>query len=632
MTKLVSIFAIFLALVGLSAIFSPIILAQPDEDRKFLLMYFKEEELVVESPTRGRKSLTQVAENITVVTADDIKLMNAHTVADVLNGVTGLQVFMSGGPGSSSLANIQGSENKHVAMFMDGIPLNNLGDNVTEIGALSVQNIEKIEIIKGPASSAWGSALGGVVNIITKSGSPERSGSIVSSSYGAKNTADIRMETSGKEKRFGFYVTAGRLETDDFSVHNDFSGNNAYAKLTYELSANSTIGFTIGYDKLSRGAGEFVVYDVINDIYVPIFINNKVETMKSSLMAKTSLSNDAEMQVSFWTLNQDSDVYNFRLSNGALFSEDHYKDSGYGSSAKLSWKYGLHNIILGTDFDSKKLESNAIIGNEQGLKKWAYYLNDTITVDRLSLTPGIRYDSTDTNGNFTSPSLGVTYKIADSSLLRAYVARGFSIPPLAATYGVNDFYISNPDLKMEKVWSYELGAESTALPYVWTKLSLFRHEISGGLRPEALSPPTYTSVNGGRERRQGMEVEIKSLPLYHTSILVGAAFMNAQDLDTGQTIQPMPQRTYDVGIQFEKDSLKAQLKGHYIYWNAPPSFNGKYDSMIVDLHITKELFTNHDQSLAIYADVHNIFNGSQYLFDVFRNPERWFEAGVRYAF
>jgi vitamin B12 transporter len=333
------------------------------------------------------------------------------------------------------------------------------------------------------------------------------------------------------------------------------------------------------------------------------------------------------MQNSFWQLNLDSDVHNNRLSNGTVFSEDHYNDSGYGSSAKISWKYDLHNIVLGADFDSKKLESNAITGNEQGLKKLAYYLNDTISIDRVSFTPGIRYDTTDTNGNFTSPSLGITYKIADS-LLRAYVARGFSIPPLAATFGNNAFYIANPDLKMERVWSYEFGAESTALPYLWTKLSLFRHDISGGLR----SPTTTTSVNGGKERRQGMEVEIKSLPIYRTSVIVGAAFMDAQDLDTGQTIRGIPQRTYDVGLQFNDNSLKAQLKGHYIYWNADPSFNGKYDSMIVDLHIAKELYVSRNQSLEAYSDVHNIFNGSQYLVDVYKNPARWFEAGVRYAF
>ncbi len=624
MTKIVSSFTIFLAL-AFSITFPPITLAQPDEDKKFLLMYFKEEELVVESPTRGKKPLTQVAENITVVTADDIKLMNAHTVADVLNGVTGVQVFMTGGPGSSALASIQGSDNRHVAIFMDGIPMNNLSDNVTEIGALPVQNIEKIEIIKGPASSAWGSSLGGVVNIITKSGSDDGSRSTVSASYGGKSMADIRMETLGKEERFGYYVTAGRLQTDGFRSHNDFSGNNVYTKLTYGLSDKTTIGFTVGYDNLSRGIAEYP------DPAYDLFINNKIETLKSSLMVKSLLSDDVEAQLSFWKLKQNNDIYYYKLSSGVELSKYYYKDSGYGSSAKLSWKHDLHNIVLGVDLDSKKLESNTIADND-GLKKWAYYINDTVAIDRLSLTPGIRYDKTSTNGDFTSPSLGVTYKITDSSLLRAYVARGFSIPPLGYTYGDNDFYISNPDLKMERVWSYELGAESTALQYVWMKLSLFRHDISGGIRPEPVSTTSSTRVNDGRERRQGMEIEMKSLPLYHTLMVAAVTFINAKDLDTGETIVNVPQRTYDIGLQFENNSFKALLKGHYIYWNADPTYNGKYDSIIVDLHVAKNLYAQQDQALEAYFDIHNIFNGSQYLVDVYTNPARWFEAGVRYTF
>jgi vitamin B12 transporter len=185
---------------------------------------------------------------------------------------------------------------------------------------------------------------------------------------------------------------------------------------------------------------------------------------------------------------------------------------------------------------------------------------------------------------------------------------------------------------MERVWSYELGTESTALQYVWMKLSLFRHDISGGIRTEALSPTTSTSVNKGKERRQGMEVEIKSLPMYYTSVVVGAAFMNAKDLDTGETIPNIPQRTYDLGLQFEDNSFKALLKGHYIFWNAEPAFNGKYDSLIADLHITKELYVQQEQALEVYLDVRNIFNGSQYPIDVYKNPKRWFEAGIRYAF
>ena len=99
---------------------------------------------------------------------------------------------------------------------MDGIPLNNLSDNVTDIGSLPVQNIERIEIVKGPASSAWGSALGGVVNIITKTGSGNGPGGVVSASYGERNTGDFRVETSGKHERFGYYFNAGRLQNDGF--------------------------------------------------------------------------------------------------------------------------------------------------------------------------------------------------------------------------------------------------------------------------------------------------------------------------------------------------------------------------------------------------------------------------------
>ena len=104
--------AIVIALMAVQLPFSWPAFGQSDEDNKFLLLYFNEDDLYVESSTRGRKSLTQAAENITIVTAQDIKRMNAHTLADVLNTVTGVQVFLTGGPGSIAQASIQGSENQ----------------------------------------------------------------------------------------------------------------------------------------------------------------------------------------------------------------------------------------------------------------------------------------------------------------------------------------------------------------------------------------------------------------------------------------------------------------------------------------------------------------------------------------
>jgi len=267
-----------------------------------------------------------------------------------------------------------------------------------------------------------------------------------------------------------------------------------------------------------------------------------------------------------------------------------------------------------------------------GQKKWAAFINDTVSFARLSVTPGIRYDKTDTNGDFTSPSLGMTYRATDSTLLRAYTAKGFNIPPLSSTFGDNIFYVANPGLKMEQVWSYEGGVESTVVPHIWMKLSLYRHNIRDVITPEPVTDTTFTNVNAGTERREGMEAELKTTPVFHTSLSTGAAFMNAKDQSTGRTISNVPQRTYDLGLQYDDNSFKALLKGHYIYWNADPMFSGKYDSFLFDIHVGKNLMTNDKQTIEATIDVHNIFNTPQYAIDVYKNPRRWIEAGIRYIF
>jgi vitamin B12 transporter len=625
---------VFCICLGLSIIlFSSAAFAQSTEEKNFLLMYFKEEELIVEAPTRARKSLAQTAENVSVVTADEIKLMNAHSVAEVLNAVTGVQVFLTGGPGSTATAQIQGSGSRHVAVFMDGVPLNNLSDNLAELGSLPVQNIEKIEVIKGPASSAWGSALGGVINIITKAGQGERAGGMLSASWGTSDTGDFRAEASGKQAGVGYYLTAGRLQTDGFRPHNDFLGNNAYAKLNYDITDDAFLIATMSYEDIARDVGEFIG-EFSHPVFGDYYRNNEVKNVRSTVTLRSSLSEITDVQVTAWYLRQHYDFTNRQLATGTEISTDRYLDDGYGGSIKLTWKRQHHTIVLGGDYDSRTLESNTIADNKKGIEKQAAFINDTMSFGRLTVTPGLRYDKTDTNGDFTSPSLGMTYRIGEITLLRASAARGFSVPQLAGTYGNNLAHISNPDLKMETVKSYQIGAETTAVKYVWIKVSGFRHDLDDVIENVRI-PPTFSSfitVNSGRERRQGLEVELRTAPVYHASFNAGASFINAKDRDTGETISSVAQRTYDIGVQYDDGSFKALAKGHYIYWNTDPFFKGKYDDFIIDVHVMKTLYTRNYYSLEVFADVRNLFDKEQYSAVFYKNPGRWFEGGVRYIF
>ena len=171
--------------------------AQHEEEMKILRMFYEEKDLVV-SPTRHPKPISQVAENITVVTAREIEEMNAHTVAEVLNSIPGLFIVFNqgiGSFGSTSLLQIQGSEERHVLVLVDDIPWNFLNSGAAETNSIPVGIIERIEVIKGPASSAWGSSLGGVVNIITKpAGTAKRPSGSIRGSYGEKDTQDYRAE------------------------------------------------------------------------------------------------------------------------------------------------------------------------------------------------------------------------------------------------------------------------------------------------------------------------------------------------------------------------------------------------------------------------------------------------------
>ncbi len=602
---------------------SSTVYAQIEEEKKFLLMYFKEEELEVISATRSLKSITRVAENVEVVTAEDIELMGAHTMTDVLNTITGVQVDIRGGLGSLSTVSIQGSFFNHVVVFIDGVSITSVSDNSTITGDIPVQFIEKIEIIKGPASSTWGSSLGGVINVITKSpGKEEKIKGTLYASYSKDNTGDFRAESYGRKNNFGYYLYAGRLQSDGLPglrENTDFSGNDLYAKFSYDISKNTTVIFTVLYNKNERGDSKFPEYDYSDSDETTKFL--------SSLSLNTSLNDNLDLSFSLRRSKLDFDFEEEILSTGDVF-KTWTKDNTYGASAKLTWRYKKHNIVVGSDYDNC---TSDITSNKKRLRKFAVFANDTIILDKLSVTPGIRYDDVNITGGFVSPSIGLTYEISGNTLLRAFVARGFSIPILSAAVD-NEIYFfkGNPDLDVEKVWSYQLGIETGILKYLWLKVSAFRHEISDVIVDKILSeePFLWTKINEGDQTRQGVEIEMKTMPFYNTTFSAGTTFI---DVSGAGSDTSTPKYTYDLSLEYnDKKSLRAVLKGHYIWWiNA---FNGDYNSFVFDLNVIKSIYRKEDQTLEAFLTAHNIFNASQYAIGGYKNPRRWIEGGLRYQF
>ena len=241
-----------------------VVIAQSKEAVEDLLMFWEEKDLFVQTATRNDKPISQVAENMTVITAKDIEDMNAHTVAEVLNRVNGLFVDFAGQDfGSNALLYIQGSAERHVLVMFDGVMWNFMSSGNAETNSIPVKIIKRIEVIKGPASSAWGSSLGGVINIITKdAGDTAQPAGAISASIGENNTQDDSAELSGKAGEIRYYLFAGRRESDGLRGGRYIDDKSLYSKFSIPLSKDAKLGLSIGYSEPHISFGDLILSDL----------------------------------------------------------------------------------------------------------------------------------------------------------------------------------------------------------------------------------------------------------------------------------------------------------------------------------------------------------------------------------
>ncbi|MFZ2199067.1 MAG: hypothetical protein WAV13_15115, partial [Thermodesulfovibrionales bacterium] len=126
---------------------------------------------------------------------------------------------------------------------------------------------------------------------------------------------------------------------------------------------------------------------------------------------------------------------------------------------------------------------------------------------------------------------------------------------------------------------------------------------------------------------------MKTVPVFNTTLSVGATFTEIEDRNSGEKIKGFPTNTYDIGLRYDdKKSFSALLQGHYVWFNAEGTYDPKYSSFIFDLNMIKKLYKQNDTALEIFLTGHNIFNGSQYDNMFYKNARRWIEAGLRLKF
>ncbi len=602
-------------------------------------LYFSETE-VVEGATHFPKPLFQVAENVTIVTAKEIENMNAHTVAEVLNRVAGVFVYFQGQDfGSPASLSIQGSIYEHILLLVDGMRWNYSG-GFPQTLTIPVRIIDRIEVIKGPASSTWGSALGGVINIITKGGTiVDGASGALYTSVGENETIDYNGEVRGRADWLGYYLYAGGQDSDGLYNDRFFENKTGYAKFRCDLPANKTFTLTAGYSSpynqifagelssLSGSGSPHLVdpLEVWQDRRRTSFVTASFDTLLGQWLSWNVSLNSLQSKVIQYT---DDYLTTGKFSTAKIFDENRL-----GANTRLLWSPKGHNVVLGADIDQGEADityeffpifqpassSTDLIPDDNN---WGVYINDTIALGNFFLTPGIRYDHNSASSDELDPSLGLTYRLTDDTLLRGLVARGYRKADEMLT-------LDNPGLDNETVWSMQAGVETTAIRFLRLKTSIFHHLASDVWVPD----PSLGWINGGESRRTGFEVEAETVAIYYLTLAANFTCVYEAADDYGNEDQ------YSANLILRYDNpeyLYAEIAGHYVQWNeheSSPEDNGKFDDVIWDLNLNREMARWESTRLIAFLTGHNLLNGEQYTMEVlFHNPGRWVEAGLRVRF
>jgi vitamin B12 transporter len=495
---------------------------------------------VVVTATKTEKEPQDITQSVTVITADDIQKSGALTASDVIERTAGVQVNSNGPLGSTNSINIRGANYEQVLVLLDGRRLNSASAGGFDMADLPVplDEIEKIEIVRGPSSALYGAdAVGGVVNIITKK--PAGSSTTVSGQAGSHGYESLTLSNSNRIDKFYYTLSAGKEKSDGFRTNSDLDQGTAGAKLGYDISPDSSLEFAsdwIGKEIGVPGSTDFLTPQA----------REWDRNLGSSLTYKTKFSKELDLKLNLYQ-NRDKLIY---MASAASI----YKSTSTGMEAQTNWLVGSRNLVT---FGVEARQDHADISDagEHTASLWGAYLQDEISLgDRTIVVVGGRNDDHSVYGDKFSPKVSARYiSPGTATIIRASAGQAYRAPTLNELFFIDAFGDSgNRALKPETATEYEGGIEQPFGKGNSVKITGFERRITNLIewQPNGVNPFSVSPVNIGRAKISGVESGAVFRLSESLTWDANYTYMNPVDEGTGTKIYTVPQQVLNSSLNF----------------------------------------------------------------------------------
>lgn len=447
----------------------------------------------------------------TVLTGEELRERHITTLQDALALVPGIFAPRSGSYGGQTSLFVRGGQSDYVQVLVDGAPVNDPGGFV-DLADLSTDNVERIEVVRGPTSVLYGAnAVTGVVQIFTREGqgSPRLRMGLSGGSYGARD-GDIAL-LGGGEKVSGS-VSAAHHGSDGIYDFNNESRDDVYSgSLRLAPDARSSI-------KLSLRRVAARSHIPTNGFGVPDDSNQFHDVTRSigSLDAGRFLTRRVEARVLLTA--SDAHVRSADLPDTPDEQCDFCYDSRTGTyrggaDARLNF-YASSALALtgGAAYERQRQHTSG--SDAEGRTLTAFYAQAAGSIrDRASYGAGVRLDDNTAFGTFTTYRLSAGYRLGGGASVRASLGTAFKEPTVDQISSTSPFVRGNPDLRPERTRSWELGITEELLDGALALSATyfnqrFRDVIQYDPAPPAEGDPNY--INVGAARANGVELEARA--------------------------------------------------------------------------------------------------------------------------
>ncbi len=493
---------------------------------------------------------SEVASSVTVITEEQIRRDQRRTLPDLLATVPGLNVVQTGGPGGQTSVFMRGTNADHVKVLIDGIEVNDPSQpkRQFDFGPIMTDDIERIEVLRGPQSGLYGAdAIGGVISITTKKGSGPAKWTATAEA-GSFGTFNQSVQVSGGSTNTYYAFTAAHSLVNSTPVtplevlapgehrNNDWSNNYTYSgKFGADLSDIFSVNFTGRYNEMKLR--------ITNDDFSAFPFVMPFPDRSLYLNHQFNGSGEAVWKLFDGRFNNRAGVQYTDYARSSMDPNNPWQTFD-GQRTKYYWRSDLalmkgQTLLMGVERAIETAHTETAFGGVRGSNRndGAYAELQSAFGDRFFVVSNVRHDDNEAFGGHNTWRVAPAYLILETQTkLKASYGTGFHAPSLTQLF---DPLSGNPNLKPEESKGYDYGFEQNLLEKrVTFGVTWFKNDIENLITFQSSFPFLFTNIN--KAKTHGYESFVSAKVTDRFQLRADYTHTIAIDAVTGTPLQRRP--------------------------------------------------------------------------------------------